>query len=149
MVSGCPTTDGHERLLWLCSSVFLTSSLYQAGVDLFCAKVLESRIDERPGREHETVSEQYRVDGQIRSFIPEPWIPVAPAALVPQRAMQDFMGERSLKFRWFEFIHENGVIDNPRAISRHRGQISRYQFQPQAKRAKERLLQDELNAAAG
>ena len=58
------------------------------------------------------------------------------------------MSECSLEFRWLEFIRESWVEDNARAISCHPGQISRYQFQPQAERAKERLLQDELTTAA-
>jgi hypothetical protein len=59
------------------------------------------------------------------------------------------VGERSLKFRWFELVHEGWVIDNSRAISRHGGQISGYQFQPQAERAEERLHEDKLNAGSG
>jgi hypothetical protein len=68
-----------------------------------------------------------------------------PAALVPQCTVQDFMGERSLELRWLELIHEGGVIDNPRAVRRHRWQSSRYQFQPQAERAEKRLPQHESN----
>jgi hypothetical protein len=130
MVSGCPTTDGHERLLWLCSSVFLTSSLYQAGVDLFCAKVLESRIDERPSRKHETVSDQNRVDGKVRGYIPKLWIALAAAAVMRQCTVQDLVCKCPLEFCWLEFIHKGGVIHNLRAVCRHGRQISGDQLQP-------------------
>jgi hypothetical protein len=42
--------------------------------------------------------------------------------------VQDFMGERPFEFRWLEFVYEGWIIDNPRAIRCHRGQIARYQF---------------------
>jgi hypothetical protein len=136
-------------LLRLCCPVFLASPPQQPGVDFFRAQVVEGRIDERASRKDETVSDQNRVDRQVGGFIPESWIAFAAAALVSQRAVQDFMGERSLKFRWLEFIHEGRVIDNPRAVSRHRWQTSGYQFQPQAERAEKRLPKQELNARPG
>ena len=66
-----------------------------------------------------------------------------------QRTMHDFMGERPLEFRGFELTHEGRVIDNPRAVRRHRWQISRYKFQPQAERAEKWLRQQELNPSPG
>ena len=134
-------------LLRLCCPVFFASPPQQPGVDFFRAQVVEGRIDERASRKDETVSDQNRVDGEVRCYIPKLWIAFPAAALVPQRAVQNLVGKRAFEFRWFEFIHEGGVIDDPRAVSRHCWQISRYQFQPQAERAKERLLQNELNAA--
>jgi hypothetical protein len=136
-------------LLWFCSAVFLASSPKQPGVDFFRAQVCENRFNQRSSRKDETVSDQNRVDGEVCGFIPKLWITLAPATLVAQCTMQDFVGECSLEFRRFELIHEGRVVDNARAVSRHRWQSSRYQFQPQAERAKERLLQDKLNAAAG
>jgi hypothetical protein len=79
-------------LLWLRSSVFLASSLQQPGVDLFRAQVVERRIDGRPGRKHETVSEQNGVDGEVRCYIPKLWVALTAAAMVAQRTVQDFMG---------------------------------------------------------
>jgi hypothetical protein len=121
------------------------SSPQQPGVDFLGAQVCKSRIDQRPGRKRETVRDQNRVDGQVGSFVSEPQIAFAAAALVAQRAVQDLVGQRPLKFRGFEFIHEGGVIDNPRAVRRHRWQIARYQLQSQAECAEKWLSQDELN----
>jgi hypothetical protein len=85
-------------------------------VGVFGAQTVQRKIDQRSGRERETVSEQNRVDGQVRGFIPEFWIAFAAAAVVSQRAVQDFLSERSLEFRRIEFIHEGGVIDDPGGV---------------------------------
>src|SRR5271157_4344772 len=146
--SSGPPASIRLLLLRLCCPVFLASPPQQPGVDLFCTQVVEGRIDERASREHETVCDQKRVDGEVRCYVPKLWIALAAAALVPQCAVQDLVGKCSLEFRWLEFIHKGGVIDNPRAVCRHRWQSSRYQFQPQAECAEKRLLQDKLNAAA-
>jgi hypothetical protein len=63
------------------------SPLQQTRVDLFRTQVIERRIDQRPRRERETVSEQNRVNGEVRGLIPELWVAVAAATLVPQRAV--------------------------------------------------------------
>jgi hypothetical protein len=138
-----------NRLLLLCCARSLASSPQQPGIDFFGAHVRKRRIDQGPRRKRETVSDQNRVDGEVRGFIPESRVAFATAALVAQRAVQDFVGERSLEFRWFEFIHEGGVIDDPRAVSGHRWQTSGYQFQPQAERAEKRLRKQELNPCPG
>jgi hypothetical protein len=72
--------------------VFLASPPHQPGVDFFRAQVVEGRIDERASRKDETVSDQNRVDGEIRCFIPKLWIAIPATALVAQRAVQNFMG---------------------------------------------------------
>jgi hypothetical protein len=99
-------------LLWLCSYVLLTSSLQQPGVDLFCTQVVKGRINERPSRKHETVPDQNRVDGEVRGYIPKLWIALAAAALVAQRTVHDFMGQRAFEFPCLELVHEGWVIDN-------------------------------------
>jgi hypothetical protein len=70
-------------LLWLCSSVFLASSLEQPGIDLFRAQVVECRIDKRPRRKHETVSDQDRVNREIRCYVPKLLVPLAATTLMP------------------------------------------------------------------
>jgi hypothetical protein len=117
----------------------------QPGVDFLGAQICKRRIDQRPGRKRETVRGQNRIDGQVGGFVPESRIAFSAAALVAQRTVKDFMGERSLKFRWLELIYEGGVIDNPRSVRRHRGQIARYQFQSQTECAEKRLREQELN----
>jgi hypothetical protein len=78
---------GIRLLLRLWCPVFLTSPPQQPGVDLFCTQVVERRIDERPNRKHETISDQNGVDGEVRCYIPKLWISLAAAALVAQRAV--------------------------------------------------------------
>ncbi len=56
----------------------------QAGVDFFRAQVRESRIDQCSGRQRETISDQDRIDGQIRGLIPESWIAAAAATVMAQ-----------------------------------------------------------------
>jgi hypothetical protein len=128
-------------LLSLLRQAPFVSSPQQPSVDFFGTQVRERRIDQCPGRKCKTVSEQNRVDGEVGGSIPEFWIAFAASALMPQRAVQDLVRERSLEFSRLEFIDESGAINDPAAVRSHRRQRARYQLQPQSQRSKERLIE--------
>ncbi len=72
----------------------LASVSQQAGVDFLHAQVPESGIDQCFGRQRKTISDQDRIDCQVRSFVPESWIAIAAATLMAQGTVYDFVGKR-------------------------------------------------------
>ena len=86
--------------------------MQQTGVDVFRTQVVECRIDKRPFGKTETVSQQNRVDGEIRSLVPELWVALAAVTLVTQRTMSDCIGERFFQLRRLQLIHKRRVMDD-------------------------------------